>query len=367
MSSRPVPAHLAKSQEEYQRLGIKPRQIEPWEDGLRTDSRKGTYEWWYFDAHLTGGVKVVIVFYTKPIVDVDKLLTPQVSITLDRADGTHIERIITLPAAAFTAAQDRCDVRIGPNTFQGDLHTYQIHVAIEDLEADVTLTGTSPPWRPETGVLLFGAGSEHNFAWLPAVPQGDVAATITLAGQQETFTGHGYHDHNWGNISMVQLMHHWYWARGQIGDYTLIASHITAEKRYGYQPFPVFMLAHQGLIIADDSSKVRFSATDIHTDPATGKPVANVTVYEYRDGDQHYKLTFTRRNTILRMKLVEGITGIRGVLARLIGFDGAFQRFTGDLTLDHYQGETLLASDHAEAIWEQMYFGHAPKDSSVPT
>ena len=45
MSNRSLPAHLAKSQEEYQRLGVKPRQIALWEDGLRTDSRKGTYEW----------------------------------------------------------------------------------------------------------------------------------------------------------------------------------------------------------------------------------------------------------------------------------------------------------------------------------
>ena len=69
--------------------------------------------------------------------------------------------------------------------------------------------------------------------------------------------------------------------------------------------------------------------------------------------------TFTRRQTILRMKLVESIAGVRGVLARLIGFDGAFLRFTGDLTLARYSGATLAEEQHAEAIWEEMYFGHA--------
>ena len=67
------------------------------------------------------------------------------------------------------------------------------------------------------------------------------------------------------------------------------------------------------------------------------------------------------------MKFLEEIGGLRGLLARLVGFDGAFLRFTGDLTLDCYDGETLTTSQHAEAIWELMYFGHAPKDSSVPT
>jgi predicted secreted hydrolase len=28
---------------------------EKWEDGIRTSGEKGTYEWWYFDAHLDDG------------------------------------------------------------------------------------------------------------------------------------------------------------------------------------------------------------------------------------------------------------------------------------------------------------------------
>jgi hypothetical protein len=38
---------------------------EKWEDGIRTSGEKGTYEWWYFDAHLDDGSTVVIVFFTK--------------------------------------------------------------------------------------------------------------------------------------------------------------------------------------------------------------------------------------------------------------------------------------------------------------
>jgi hypothetical protein len=361
MINQVVPAQLGVSAEDYARLGIKPRQIEPWEDGLRTDGGKGTYEWWYFDAHLNDGSKLVIDFLTKPVADMDKPLTPCVRFTFDRPDGTHMERMAFPPVSAFHAARDHCDVRMGPNTFAGDLHTYQIHIAIAEVVADVTLTGQVPAWRPATGTLLFGPRGEYTFAWLPAVPQGEVAATITVAGQTERFTGNGYHDHNWGNLSMVRLLHHWHWARGQIGDYTLIVAHITAEKRYGYQTFPVFLLAHQGRIIADDGSKVRFGIEDIHPDPPTGKPVANVTTYEYEDGGGHYRLTFTRRKTILRMKFADEIGGLRGLLARLVGFDGAFLRFTGDLRLERYDGARLLAAEQAEAIWEMMYFGHAPK------
>jgi hypothetical protein len=359
MSSGPIPSHLATSEQEYTRLGIAPDHIGSWEDGLRTSGGKGIYEWWYFDAHLQDASKVVIVFYTKPLIDVDKPLKPYVAFTLDRPDGTHIEQMYHAAPDAFAASKEGCDVRIGPNVFAGDLHAYQLHLEMEGVTADLTLTGTVPPWRPATGHLLFGARDEHYFAWLPAVPQGEVAATITLAGTPEHFTGIGYHDHNWGNISIARLIDHWYWARGKIGAYTLIASYITVAKRYGYRTVPIFMLACDGRILADDGGKVRFTARAIQRDPATGKPVANLTRYEYRDADHHYVLTFTRRNTILRIKLVESIHGIQGALARLIGFDGAFLRFTGDLALTHYEGAAVVESQQDEAIWELMYLAHA--------
>src|SRR5438046_7639060 len=111
-----VPSHLAASVQEYERLGMKKEYIEPWEDALRTHGRRGTYEWWYFDAHLSDGSKVVIVFYTKPLADVGKPLTPEVAFTLDRRDGTHIEKHYTPPRSAFSSAKEQCDVRIGSNT-----------------------------------------------------------------------------------------------------------------------------------------------------------------------------------------------------------------------------------------------------------
>src|SRR5215207_10017831 len=69
-------AHLAAIPEDCARLKLTKNQIQPWEDGMRTDGGKGTYEWWYFDAHLSDGAKLVIVFFTKPFTDVDKPLSP---------------------------------------------------------------------------------------------------------------------------------------------------------------------------------------------------------------------------------------------------------------------------------------------------
>jgi hypothetical protein len=355
----PLPARLGATPEDYARLGIKPAAIEPFEDGARTDGAPGTYEWWYFDAHLDDGAKLVVVFYTKDFADLGKALSPQVGIDLTLPDGTTTHKIADLDPADYTASTASCDVHIGENYFTGDLHTYRIHARVEDIEVDVTLTGQVPAWRPETGYFLFGENSEHEFAWLPSVPQGKVEATYSIAGRASTATGIGYHDHNWGNELMLKLMHHWYWARGAAGPYSVIASYITAEEKYGYTPLPVFMLARDGKVIAEDGSKVTFEELGRYTDTDTGKPVANLTRYTYADGDERYVTTFTRHSDLAGAKFIDELKGPKKLAAKLAGFDGAYLRFAGELRIEHYQGEELVDSHADDALWELMYFGKA--------
>ena len=354
-----VPTRLAGAPEDYTRIGIEPHAVKPWEDGMRTDGSAGTYEWWYFDAHLDDGAKLVVVFYTKDFADLGKPLSPQILIDLTLPDGTAVHRLVQLDPKSFSASTDACDVRIGENTFTGDLHTYTIRAHVEDVEVDLTLTGQVPAWRPETGFWLFGEHGEHEFAWLPSVPQGSVQVTYSVAGDAATTTGVGYHDHNWGNELMLKLMHHWYWARGAAGPYSVIASYITAEKKYGYTSLPVFMLARDGKLIADDNSKVTFEELGRYTDTDTGKPVANVTRYTYTDADERYIVTFTRHSDLTSAKFINDLKGPKKAAAKLAGFDGAYLRFAGELRIEHYQGEQLVDSHTDDALWELMYFGKA--------
>ena len=62
-------AVMASAPADYERLGLSPTSIAPWEDGARTDDSAGTYEWWYFDAHLADGAKLVVSFMNKDIAE----------------------------------------------------------------------------------------------------------------------------------------------------------------------------------------------------------------------------------------------------------------------------------------------------------
>lgn len=360
-----LPVRIADRAQDYQELGIDPVRIEPFEDGMRTDGGPGTYEWWYFDAHLDDGAKLVVAFHLKPIMAVAGPMVPMVTINLDLPDGRSFERRLIAPADQFAAATDTCDVRIGTNTFVGDLRTYRIRAAVEEVSVDVELVGQVPSWRPGTGHFYFGDGAERKlFAWLPSVPQGAVTVTYTVDDETHTTTGIGYHDHNWGDTVMSELMHDWYWARGQIGDYTVIASYITAEEAYGYAPITIFLLAQDGKILTDDATKVTFS-TDRHgRDEVTGKPFADVTRYDFRDRDERFAVSFTRDKTIVQRRYLNEMSAQDRAVAEANGFDGAYLRFSGPIRLVH---EITGAEEYdatQEAIWELMYFGR-PRPASV--
>jgi hypothetical protein len=103
MTEPTVPARvavMANSPEDYKRLGLSSTSIEPWEDGARTDDSAGTYEWWYFDAHLADGTKLVVAFMNKDLAAPQTPLSPLLRLELDLPDGRHFEKLIHFPASA---------------------------------------------------------------------------------------------------------------------------------------------------------------------------------------------------------------------------------------------------------------------------
>jgi hypothetical protein len=264
------------------------------------------------------------------------------------------------PADQFTASKEGCDVRIGTNRFVGDLHHYRITAAIEEISVEIELTGEVRPWRPKSGHIYFGAeGREKLFAWLPSVPQGVARVRYKIGREDYLVSGSGYHDHNWGDVPMQTLMHNWYWARAKAGPYTVIASHITATQAYGYETQIVYMLANNNEIIADNEARVAFEVERVATDGKTGKPVADITRYMYRDGDRRYVVTFERQKTILQAIFTDRAPFIKRLIAKIIGFDGAYHRFAGKVTIEKFEKDIRVEIFEDQAIWELMYFGEA--------
>ncbi len=359
MSSAPL-ARSAGRDEDFARLGLKRDRIEPWEDGMRTSGGRGSYEWWYFDAHLEDGSSLVVTFYTKWLLKPKGPEAPMVQVNLDRPGKPTRQAFVNATPKEFSASKERCDVRIKDCYFRGDLHTYEIRVVADGLTVDAKLVGEVPSWRQGTGVTYFGAHDDHVFAWLPSVPQGKVTATITEDnGPPRTLGGIGYHDHNWGDVVMSKLLNHWYWGRAQAGPYSVIAAYLYAEKAYGRTELPQILLAKDGQIVADDATKVRLSLEDVFTDAHSQKPVANRVIYDYtQDAHVRYRVIFQRSETLLDQRFADTVTGIKHALARMAGVDGAYLRFSGTVTVEKYADGQRVEEASDPGIWELMYLGH---------
>ena len=88
-------AFIASEQSYYDKLGLK-KNVEPWEDALRTDGKEGSFEWWYFDAEYTNGTKVVAIFYTKKLFDIAGPANPSISFEVTFPDGKQIQKLTSL-------------------------------------------------------------------------------------------------------------------------------------------------------------------------------------------------------------------------------------------------------------------------------
>jgi hypothetical protein len=360
---------FASSPADWERLHLEPGTIQPWEDGLRTDSSPGTFEWWYFDGHLQDGSTLVVVFYTKNILEVGGGLAPVITVRLTDANGkVLVSKSHEGGPSDFAASKERCAVRVGKNTFEGDLTDYAIHLDFDDVKADLKLHGTTPAWRPATGhsYFLTKDGAKY-FAWLPSVPRGEVSGTFTEGGATRTLSGSGYHDHNWGDAPMTELLHDWYWGRAEVGPYTVISAFLTATDRFGGAQQAVFHLSKGTTLLADDGRKVTCTLDGVFTDEHSGKPVARVVTYDFLDGDVHWRVRYERERDLANARFVELLSGPKRFFATLLGFDGAYLRFGGKVTIERLEGERVVESASDDrAVWELMYFGKATPPRSSP-
>ncbi len=355
---------ISKSEEDFNRLGMKVGNVpEVWEDGMRTDPAPANYEWWYFDAHLDDGSTLVVVFFPKPMAPMRKGLAPMINIEFDRPDGTSYKRDIKFQPEEFSAASDKCDVNIAHNYFRGNLEHYDIHVKDENIDITLEVTRTTESWRGDTGHQFFGEKRDVFGAWLVPVPQGRVKAQIAYKGKDEVLEGSCYHDHNWGNVNMMEVRNHWYWARTELGPYTVVIADMVAHENYGYASTFNFFLARDGKTVADDRDKVDGYRSQPRMQTDFGKPMSDNLKYVYGnlEDEVSYILTLKRENTISALDLLSKAIHNRYILSifkLFTGLNSAYYRLTGEARLDVFNKGKLIESHISDkAVWELMFFG----------
>lgn len=231
-----------------------------WEDGLRTDPSKKSFEWWYFDGNFKDGSTIVVTFHTKSPSKAGGPLTPLIEFTINRPDGGKIFYTHEYSPSEFSASKEKCDVTIGTSSASGDLHKYKLHVDFPEITADLEFEGIAPsfstsvnhPTKPEA------------FGWFCAIPYGKVKVKLKDKNGERNLEGTGYHDHNWGSVNLSSVCDYWYWGRGNAGDYSMIYAVMYLPKILGGKTFSTFYLAKKDKILLEDANHLEVSKIDIN-------------------------------------------------------------------------------------------------------
>tara|TARA_B000000475_G_scaffold272257_1_gene272924 strand:- start:23028 stop:24185 length:1158 start_codon:yes stop_codon:yes gene_type:complete len=221
--------------------------VQLWEDGARTDDSKNQFEWWYFDAELDDGSLVVAYFYKVHFLK-DQYF---IGFNYTSPEKEDFFRLKYFKKNEVSFQSDSCSVTMNQNSFSGNLESYNITIDPNDFDGfgfDLNLQSLVSPYRPQDGVIR--AGSDY-FAWLAAVPNGNVNGTIIVDGQEKKIKGSGYHDHNWGNTPLQKLFKSWTWFRGKAGPYTVILAELNATKSRGGFDIPILFVADENKVLVD--------------------------------------------------------------------------------------------------------------------
>nr|BAL52733.1 hypothetical conserved protein [uncultured Chloroflexota bacterium] len=349
----PRPVIFAVGPEFLARDGLS-KTVQPWEDGLRAETSRGYFEWWYFDAHFDDGTTAVIVFATKPIIQPGAPLTPNLSLTITRANGQKTAEFELPPVGEFSASKEVCDVRMGASwvkwSDEGGSWTYRLHAETRTMAADLTFRGLVPPWRPGAGKSYFG-DLDHYFAWLPAIPYGSVEGRLTYDGQVHAVSGSGYHDHNWGNVALPSVLDHWAWGRAHLGGYTLIFVEQVALRKYGSARIPVFLLAKGDQVLADDAQYLTMTARHF-VRHAAGREYPQEVDFIWARGQEEVRLELRNPRLIEATSPLVGLPPWQRLLARLL-LNPYYFRFNADLNLKIALPD-LRDSAQGPALYELM-------------
>ncbi len=226
---------------------IKP--IQPKDDALHIDmKKKGTREWWYFDARLENGYTVVGFFRAKH----ERTGKTGVEITIYKPNGEKTQKVIDYNPSDFKASQDLPEVQIGKNYIKVDysnkeLPNYEIFLDEGEYGLHLKYTALVHGWKPGNGYIEFG--KSNYFGWVIALPRADVEGTIKVDNETIKVKGIGYHDHNWLNFNFAMIIDYWYWGRIYSDNFTIIFAYIKCNKRMDNYPIQVLMLAKNENVI----------------------------------------------------------------------------------------------------------------------
>lgn len=347
---------------DFQAAGIDPKNIALWEDGVRDTDAQGHLEWWYFDCDTDDGMKIGINFsLNTPYGSTKPGYNPFMYYNIQLPDGT-VKTAFTYPSAdEVQLSNQQCDVRLGKNTFRGNLKDYTLHIEDGDLvSVDLTLHNEVSPWRPGIGCIEMTEEEKKNiFAWFCVVPRGKVEGEMVIEGKKYLIHGVGYHDHQWTTQFNFLFWNQWIWGRQQDEDHTLLLFDMVSTKQSSYKRIPLFFLQDKdGNVVFDntDTDTCTCEVLEDYVHPVCQKQLPIKMRYTFRKGDMEAVYTLTGDKEIVYTDHNKRVPESVRPMLESIGFNMHYIRYvaTGELVLR--RGGEVVTEFKGELLYELETF-----------
>lgn len=211
------------------------------DDGAHPDESPFYFEWWYFDVICTGGLTISIILHLTDLIK-PACKKGSLNISISEQGKPVFQRFIPYATERIHASPKMCDVRMGGNRCALEEGVYKILIEEAEVRADLIFEPATVGWRPGSGKFQFGHENAF-FSWVVPQPRAHAKGTIVINGQEKAVEGVGYHDHNWGTVSLLDTIKEWSWGRVYLGDYSCVFADIQLSARYGsgrVMPFSFF-------------------------------------------------------------------------------------------------------------------------------
>jgi hypothetical protein len=289
------------------------------------DKYMGSYEWWYYDAHLDNGYLVTGAFAAPsslsqkcgkylenaakwfPVLPYNPLDFTQVKFSVYDEKGNTIflsEEDVTLDNIQLPTKENmvikfnNCQLEM---KIDGELPVYTAQMDVTDTQgnrakADLVFNSLVPPMRPggegERGghtldAVIDGMHLDHN--WLVLAAAAKVNANIAITNKETGNTlkinesGFGYHDKNWGNHCARPVTKGWVWLRIAETDLTVVFCEV--QNIFGDSVYPTFnpcVIIHNGNLLTNTE------AVDYTKGPAApgrlGYPIESTITFKPESG-----------------------------------------------------------------------------------
>jgi hypothetical protein len=230
-------------------------QVEDWRNNIPTPRDDGAhpsespfyFEWWYFDAVFAQGTKLSVILHLTDLIKPASTLG-SINVSVFGHDKPVLNRFIQYNRDSIQASSDACDVRIGSNRcLAGEDGDYSVHIDETDFQADLLFKTSAVGWRPGNGKFYFG--ERDFFSWIVPQPRARVQGKFVIQGEERQVSGWGYHDHNWGTVSLLDAVSEWSWGRLYLGDYTCVFADIRLSARYKDTRVMPYALFHKDQVL----------------------------------------------------------------------------------------------------------------------